>query len=130
MRFFPRALSVLVLLAPSVAFAAAPRSFRELVDFLVFLMDNVVIILVLCAIVLYFWGITQNINKFGESGGAGADKMRAYFFWGIIILFVMVSVWGILRILENSLFGGSSGSSVVNGSSSGAPCSGFSGCGE
>ena len=103
---------------------------EELVDFLVFLMDNIVVILILCAIVLYFWGITQNINKFGESGGAGADKMRAYFFWGIIILFVMVSVWGILRILENSLFGGSSGSSVVNGSSSGAPCSGFSGCGE
>lgn len=118
-----------MLLAPYTADAAAPRSFKELVDFFVFLMDNVVVILVLCAIVLYFWGITQNINKFSESG-EGPEKVRAYFFWGIIILFVMVSVWGILRILENSLFGsGASANSVVNGSSGGAPCSGFSDCG-
>ncbi len=35
----------------------------------------------------------------------GGEKVKAYFFWGVIVLFVMVSVWGILQILKASLIG-------------------------
>jgi hypothetical protein len=61
--------------------------------------------------VFYFFSIARDIRKIGE-GEAGMRK--EYFFWGIIALFVMVSVGGILALLENTLFGSSS--SMTGGS--------------
>ena len=102
MRTLRIASATLLLLAPAVAFAAA-RNFQELSNSLVFLLDNATAVLVLAGIVVYFYGISTNILKFSDDGG---EKAKAYFFWGIIVLFVMLSIWGILRLLQNTLFGG------------------------
>lgn len=96
------ALLLFILAAPSVAFAA-PRTFEELASYFVFLMNNIVAVLVVAGIVLYFWGVTTNLKKASE-GDTNARKN--IFFWGVVALFVMVSVWGILRLLQNTLFGG------------------------
>lgn len=98
-----RTLSLIPLLAaaaPAVALAA-PRTWSELVGALVTIMNSGVAILVSLAIVFYFYGVTSNILKFEND----PERRKAYFFWGLIALVVMVSVWGILRILENTLFG-------------------------
>ena len=55
--------------------------------------------------VLYFYGLATDLHKIGE-GEAG--KRKEYLIWGIVALFVMISVGGILAILENTLFGSSS----------------------
>ena len=39
-----------------------------------------------------------------SEGDAGA--YRAYIFWGIIIIFVMVSIMGIVRLIGGTLFQG------------------------
>lgn len=103
MRFARTILSVGLLLLPAVALAAAPRTFQELAFDIVDLFDAATAVLVVAGIVVYFYGISTNILKFSEEGG---EKLKLYFFWGIIILFVMVSVWGILRLLQDTLFGG------------------------
>lgn len=123
-----KVLLFLALLAtPSLAFAAAPRTFVELASYLVYIMNNMVAILIVLGLVVYFWGITSNIHKMGSEDGAEARKN--YFFWGIVALFVMVSVWGILRLLQNTLFGGQ-GSGIGNGSSASSYCQSFGECGE
>ncbi len=94
--------ALLFLLIPAAAFAA-PRNFQELSNSIVFLLDNATAVLVVAGIAVYFYGISSNILKFSDEGG---EKMKAYFFWGIIVLFVMVSIWGILRLLQDTLFGG------------------------
>lgn len=94
----------MALAAPAVASAAAPRTFLELSNLIVLILDNATAVLIVAGIVVYFYGISTNILNFSEGG---MEKVRAYFFWGIIVLFVMVSIWGILRILQNTLFGGS-----------------------
>lgn len=94
-------LTLLAILAPSIALAA-PRTFGELAGTLVLIINNATTVLIVLGIVVYFWGISTNILKFSEEGG---EKFKQYFFWGIIVLFVMVSVWGILRLLQNTLFG-------------------------
>lgn len=94
-------LTLVALFVPAIAFAA-PRTWSELVYGLVSLMNIGVAVLVALAIALYFYGISSNILKFGEND---PEKKKAYFFWGIIILFVMVSVWGILRVVRYTLFG-------------------------
>jgi len=92
------------LLFPTIAFAAAPRTFQELAALVVLILDNATIVLIVAGIVIYFLGISTNILSFSDKGG---EKLRAYFLWGIIVLFVMVSIWGILQLLQRTIFGGS-----------------------
>lgn len=95
-----------LLFAPTVAFAAAPKTFQELANVLVILMNNAVVVLLVLGLVVYFYGVSTNVMNFQKGGAANSEKIKAYFFWGIIVLFVMVSIWGILQLLQNSLFGG------------------------
>lgn len=98
MRSTYRLLGIFSALTPAVALAeGAPRTWSELVDTLVSLMNSGIVVLVALAIAAYFYGIYSNILKFGEND---PEKKKAYFFWGILVLFVMVSVWGILRIVR------------------------------
>lgn len=97
----------LVLLTPAVALAAAitaPHTWKDLVDRLVALMNQGIATLITLGVAFYFYGIWQNIREFGEKSDS-SEKRKAYFFWGIVVLFVMVSVIGILRIMQNTLFG-------------------------
>ncbi|MDO8513975.1 MAG: hypothetical protein Q7S50_00315 [bacterium] len=93
-----------MLAAPAVASAAAPRTFQELASLIVLILDNATAVLIVAGIVIYFWGISTNILKLSDEGGA---KLKLYLFWGIIVLFVMVSIWGILRLLQSTIFGSS-----------------------
>ncbi len=102
---FPKLISAFaILVVPTFALAAAPRTFLELSNTIVLILDNATAVLIVAGIVVYFYGISTNILNFSDDGG---EKVRAYFFWGIIVLFVMVSIWGILRLLQSTLFGGS-----------------------
>lgn len=110
---------------PSLAYAAAPRTFVELASYLVFIMNNVVAVLIVLGLVIYFAGIASGITKMGSEDGA--EERKNYFFWGIVALFVMVSVWGILRLLQNTLFGGQGGVNTGGGTQS-SFCSTFGNC--
>ena len=99
---FLRALLLALLLLPTVALASAPRTFEELANLIVAILDSGVGLLVLAGIVIYFYGVSTNILKMSDEGGKTA---RAYFVWGILVIFIMVSIWGILDLLQNTLFG-------------------------
>jgi len=82
---------------------AAPRTFQELANLIVSILDMGTGLLILAGIVIYFWGISTNILKMKDEGG---QAFKAYVIWGLIALFIMVSIWGIIEILQNTLFGG------------------------
>ena len=92
-----------MLVAPSVALAAAPKNFKELADLLVDLIGGATVVMMVFGLVMYLWGMAVNIPEFGDE--KGAEKRKSFFFWGIIVLFLMVSIWGILRLLQDTLFG-------------------------
>jgi len=117
-------LSLAVLLAPASAFAAA-RNFSELAATIVNILNTGTGVLILLGLVTYFWGVASNIPHFGDE--KGAEKMKAYFFWGIIVLFVMVSIWGIVQILQNTLFGGAP-FHPTTGEPVNSLCAGFGNC--
>jgi hypothetical protein len=96
-------LAPFLIAAPAIVFAAAPKTFQELANTLVLIMNNAVIVLIVLGLVVYFWGVSTNLFKAQEKG---SKELNLYLVWGVIILFVMVSVWGILQLLQNSLFGG------------------------
>ena len=96
-------LSFGITLLPTVALAA-PQTFYDLAQIIVQLFNNAVLVLITFGLVAYFWGIAMNVGHFGDE--KGQEKLKAYFFWGILILFVMVSIWGIVNLLEATLFPG------------------------
>lgn len=90
-----------VIFLPTLAFAAAPRTFSELVNLAVTIIDTATGVLVTAAVAIYLWGVSTSIWKTGDEA---STRAKTYFFWGVIVLFVMVSIWGILRILRDTLF--------------------------
>jgi hypothetical protein len=88
---------------PSLALAA-PQNFQELANLIVTIMDNATIVLIVLGIVVYFWGISTSLFKVNAGGAAAKKTLTAYIIWGMIVLFVMVSIWGILQLLQNTLF--------------------------
>lgn len=105
MRKFILAVYTVTLLLPGVA-AAAPRSFQELANQIVVLINSAVIVLVVAAFVIYLGSIVRGLKQSQEKGG---EMLRTYALWGIAIIFVMTGVWGIIQILQNSLFGSGAG---------------------
>lgn len=66
---------------------------------------NSLVPLILCiAVILFLWGLVKFVTSAGDE-----DKRtegRNQMIWGIIVLFVMVSVWGLVNILVNTVFNG------------------------
>lgn len=98
-------LPIFLLLAPAVTLAA-PRTFSELANLIVNLINGGIGVALILGIVIYFWGIVSSIPRSGKADG---EKLRTQLLWGMIALFVMFSVWGILALLRNTLFGGGAG---------------------
>jgi hypothetical protein len=114
------------LLVPTLAFAQAPRTFSELANTIVEILDVATFTLIILGLVIYFWGIAVNIPHFGDE--EGAEKRKGFFVWGIVILFVMVSIWGIIQLLQNTLFGGSGPASGTYQSGVTTSCDAFGNC--
>ena len=48
------------------------------------------------AIVVFFWGLIGYLMSDGEGKSAGLNRMMM----GVVTIFVMVSIWGIIRLLQ------------------------------
>lgn len=96
---------------PAIAYAAAPRNFCELVNFFVTILNAFTGLFVLAALATYLYSISMNIR----AGNENRQNLRNIILWGIVGLFVMVSVWGILRILQETLFEAAPGGAVRSG---------------
>lgn len=54
------------------------------------------------ALLFFFWGVAKYIWTQGDSKEDGKKIM----IWGIVALFVMSSVWGLVAFLQSELLGG------------------------
>ena len=96
-------LSILaVALAP--AFAAAQqapiaRTVDGLLAYLIYLGGRIMPLLILGALVLFLFGV---VRTFFWNSGAGKEEGKSFILWGIVALFVMVSVWGLVNVLRGT----------------------------
>lgn len=58
-----------------------------------------------CALLFFFWGLVGFIQHAGDE--KAVTEGRRKMLWGIIVLFIITSVWGIVGFIEGDLFGGS-----------------------
>lgn len=82
--------------------ATKAATFKDLVDNIV---DNLAVSVVrlvfALAFIFFFWGVVQYTVM---PGAESKDKGRGYMVWGLIALTVMFSVYGIIKMIQNTLF--------------------------
>jgi hypothetical protein len=105
------ALLVAIIALPAAA-SAAPRTFSELAETMVQFLNAGITTAIILGLVIYFYGIATGLTNL-RSGGT--EELRKRIVWGLIALFVMVSVWGIVGLVRNSLFGGGGGGGDFGG---------------
>ncbi len=79
------------------------------------LINTAITIIFGLALVFFFWGIGQFILHAGDQ--KMRDEGKKKIMWGVIALFVMVSIWGIVTFI-----GGIFGISVNNSNNTINPC--------
>jgi len=112
MNTFKKLIFILVSLAPLSLFAfhsagGGGGGLRELILEIGSLIRLLIPIVVALALLYFFWGLA----KFVLASGNEVDKQKGkdIMLWGIVAIFVMVSVWGIILLLQETLgiYGGS-----------------------
>jgi hypothetical protein len=89
--------SIVVLSIPMVALAA-PRNLKDVIQIFIDYLGYAIPLIFSLAIVAFLWGIAQYFFSMGEK----KEEARQLALWGIIALFVMISMWGLVRILSGT----------------------------
>jgi hypothetical protein len=84
--------------APAIASAQTLGNLETLLRSVGRLIDIALPIVVALALLAFFWGLMKAI--FG--GPKGVEEGRNLMIWGVVALFVMVSVWGLVRFVGNA----------------------------
>lgn len=90
-------IAVFLLSIPAVASA---QTVQDILDGLYSIMDQAIPVLIGLALLFFLWGLARYMLKTDDVEGKKAA--RSIMLWGVIILFVMVSVWGLVNFLGDS----------------------------
>ena len=82
----------------------APQNFSEFICIILNFINTAFPIMVALTMLVFFWGLSKFILAAGDEKKV-ADGKRLIF-WGIIALFIMVSIWGIINLLSSAFIGG------------------------
>ena len=89
--------AVAIALTPVVASAQGLEQTLALVSRL---LNGLIGLFVVLAILAFFWGLVRYL---WSAGSDDAHKGLQLMFWGVIAIFVMVSIWGIILLLQRTL---------------------------
>jgi hypothetical protein len=99
-----KTLSFLAPFAPALVLAQteAPiaRTIDGLLNWVIYIAGRALPLLILAALVLFLFGIVKRF--FWSKDDANKGEAGRYILWGVVALFVMVSVWGLVNLLRGS----------------------------
>jgi TRAP-type mannitol/chloroaromatic compound transport system permease small subunit len=72
---------------------------REILDSIQGIVNILIPIAFALAILFFFWGIAKYI----WSSGTAKEDSKKIMIWGVIAIFVMTSIWGIVNFIGGSL---------------------------
>lgn len=98
-RLLKLSLSTSVFLTPVLTFAASDGIFK-FVSMIKALIEALIPIVIGLAVLAFLWGVLQYVIAKDEDK---QEEARGIMLYGIIALFVMVSVWGLVNILGDTL---------------------------
>lgn len=90
-----------LLMMPAVVSAQNLGNLENIVQSIGRLVELATPIVVGIALLAFFWGLAKFIFSAGDP--EAQKQGRGIMIWGIIALFVMVSVWGLVRFIGDAL---------------------------
>lgn len=90
--------SILALAAPFVV--AAQTTLSDILDQVLGFLNTAAAIVIALAVVYFLYGVTQYIMQAGNE--EKRTEARNTMIWGIVAIFVMVSVWGLVNLLQDT----------------------------
>ena len=94
---------------PMIALAQTVETILQRVGGII---NIITIIVVALALLFFLWGLALYIFS---GPGEKRDEGRQTMVWGVVALFVMVSVWGLVRVLSNTFGVGAGGTAPIPG---------------
>jgi len=89
-------------------FASAATDIHDILDTVQGLIETVIPIVIGIAVLMFLWGIAQYIVSKDSEKQAEARNIIIY---GVIVLFAMVAIWGLVEVLSET-FGIGAGTTV------------------
>lgn len=90
------------LLAPTVVHAQG-SGIAGLIAYFTGMINGLLGLLTGVALLVFIWGLVKFIYQADNEQGRADGKQRMV--WGVIALFVLVSIWGIISFFQLSIFG-------------------------
>lgn len=103
-KYLQTGLIVAATFAPMFVFAQAaqPEVFAGIARTLGALIYTLVPVISSLALLAFFWGLGQYLFNFGEGDDKKQKQGRNLMLYGILVIFVMVSVFGIAQLLRRA----------------------------
>ncbi len=104
-------LPVLPVFAFVIPFVASAYTLGNILDDMAGVVINVIPVLLSLAVLVFFWGIVKFISNAGDE--KVIEEGKQLMLWGMISIFVMIALWGIIGWLQ-AQFGLDVGGSLGN----------------
>lgn len=91
----------------SLPFFAGAQTVQNVLSTILGILNQVIPILMVIATIVFLYGVIAYITSAGDEEKQAGGKF--YMIWGLIGLFVIVAMWGIVRILVNTFGVGGTG---------------------
>jgi len=85
---------------PVVASAQVVRNIKDLGGVISTILQNVIAVLIGVAVVVFLWAIFRYLTE--SKNEAKREEAKKYMIFGIIAIFIMVSVWGVIGLLNQT----------------------------
>jgi hypothetical protein len=76
-------------------------TFAQLVGQLVSFINTLIGVLASVALVVFLWGLLRFLYRSGDTHAKSSEKQMLT--WGLVTLFVLVSVMGIVKLMQQAL---------------------------
>lgn len=87
--------------APALVFAQNLSAFNALVESIGNIVQIALPIVVGIALLTFFWGLVRFI--FAQGNEETKQEAKKIMLWGIIALFVMITIWGLVQFIAANL---------------------------
>jgi hypothetical protein len=95
--------AVLLFLPLGFVYAQTVETLEDIIDIIVRLIAAVIPIAFALAILFFFWGIAKFI--YFADNEQKRKEGKNILIWGVIAIFILVSIWGIVALLKDTFLG-------------------------
>jgi hypothetical protein len=78
-------------------------NFSGLINQLVNVINAIIPVLGSIALLIFFYGLVKYV--YGSSDSHSHNDGKELIIWGLVAIFVLFSVWGIINVFKSALFG-------------------------